>query len=191
MNRIVVLAASVLLLSGVALADTTNFTFSYVGSYFSVNNGSLVAQNNGNGSFTALSGTGTLTYGTNPVNSYTVSLYPIPGAPTPITVRTSDGTDLIGLDNQLFPTSAPMLYVYGLIFEFGATPLQAAINIYFDGSYKSFASGHDALGNVIYDGDSGGVFTLTDVPEASTMSLLITMLSGVVGLAGIRRKKLA
>ena len=30
MNRIVVLAASVLLLSGVALADTTNFTFSYV-----------------------------------------------------------------------------------------------------------------------------------------------------------------
>jgi hypothetical protein len=183
-----------LLISGTALAET--FTFSYVGSVFSLT-GTLTANSNGDGTYTAVGGSGLLSYSSNPAG-FTVNLYPIPSADVPATVRTGDGTDLIGLDNLLLPSSTPMLDVDGLIFGSGSfiPPPSGHIsglgfNIYYSGgTYQSFAAGPDNLGHNQYAGDTG-TFTLVDAPEPGVVSLLLTMLAGIVCLTGVFKKKLA
>jgi len=177
------------------MAET--FDFSYLGSVYDLS-GTLIANSNGDGTYTAVGGSGLLTYLANPTG-FTVNLYPIPPADVPATVRTGDGTDQIGLDNLLLPSSTPMLDVYGLIFGSGTfIPPPGTghisglgINLYYQGgTYRSFASGPDNLGNNQYQGDSG-TFSLVDVPEPGAFSLLVTMLASVMGLVALVKKRVA
>jgi len=205
MKSLVLIAALLTLLSTAAMADV-EFNFDYTGSYFSAT-GTLDL----NGSGLATSGTGTLTYGS---TSTAITLYGIDNPPSGvITARTSGGTDLIGLDNQVFPGSTPLLDVDGLIFWMGNVPPSGGLsqfgnvnlnpaggfNIYYSqGAYQAFG----ANGSGLYAGDSGS-FALglvgevaplsvpLSIPEPGVASLLITMLAGIGGLAGVLRKRRA
>ena len=194
MRSLVLIAALALWSSSVASADI--FTWSYSGSEFSAS-GTLQATSNGDGTYTAVDGAGVLNYSANP-GGLAVTLYPIPPADVPATVRTGSGTDLIGLDNLLSPTGTPMLDVEGIIFGSGVfnpppggTISGVGFNVYYTGgTYQSFGAGIDNLGERVYAGDSG-TFTLAAVPEPGATALLIAMLSGVVGLAGVVKNKLS
>jgi hypothetical protein len=173
-----------------ALAQMYDFT--YTGSYFQAT-GTLDLV-----SGLAVSGSGTLTYDNGTVTTTPITLFPLnPAMEGNISgdgIR-SNGTDLNGLDNLVFPGSNPLLDGAGLIFWMGSTAPAAALadtgthpnfgtvdayNIYSSGSYASIG----VLGGP-YTIDSGS-FTLTSVPDGGTTLALLGL--AVAGLAGLRRK---
>lgn len=92
MRRSVILLFLCLLALGTAVADTFNFTYS--GSLYS-GSGTLVATNNGNGSFTATSGSGFF-------DGFLISLIANPSAPN---FRNSP-SGAFYYDDLLFPKSS-------------------------------------------------------------------------------------
>jgi hypothetical protein len=185
-----------------AFADSI-YDFSYNGSYFQAT-GTLDV----NGSGLAVSGSGTLTY-----DSVTtaITLFPLNAAMLADTssdsVRTAGGTDLIGLDNQVYPGVNPLVDGLGLIFWMGSTTPTGALAstasnpnfcdgvaspctvggfaIYSNGPGSYSAFGADIPLDGLYNGDNGS-FTLTYVPDGGTTLVLLGL--AVAGLAGLRRK---
>jgi hypothetical protein len=113
---------------------------------------------------------------------------------------------LNGLDNLVFPGSSPLIDGFGLIFWTGNTPPTAALAdtsdihpnfgnvggfaIYSDGGNTYSSSG--ASGS-FYDYQDYGSFTLTPAvatPEPGGVSLLVTMLAGLVGLVAVGQLRL-
>ncbi|MBY0583571.1 MAG: PEPxxWA-CTERM sorting domain-containing protein [Sphingomonas sp.] len=168
-----------LALSTVATAaSATTFVYS-----FSADNGAagafgtLEATDNGNGSFTATSGTIT-TFGTIAMGSGT--LIPNPNAPAPSTTPTMNGFFII-YDDLLFPGQNPLVNINGLAFNINGTN----INIYSPNgpsSYAVFDNGSTAV--------TPGNFSLSQVaavPEPATWAMMIVGF-GMIG-AGIRSRK--
>jgi hypothetical protein len=177
MRRFVLVPAVLLLISGAAMAD--NFTWSYSGSQFSAT-GTVQATPNGDGTFTAISGTGTLAYGT---NTYTLDfLIPNPDAPGYDTIHgypDTGGADLIW-DNQLVPVSSGLFKADddGLAFDVLGTG--SAFNPW-DGQAALFGGGGVQVDNGTFQADEA------PVPEPSGVCLLISVLAGTLLL----KKKLA
>jgi hypothetical protein len=162
------------------------FDFSYSDPSGNIGSGQLTANPNGNGSYTAVSGSFNWTAGAY-IGSY--ALLPNPDAPGVTTAHGHhypDGTDLI-YDNQLFPGSNPSLNGNGLVFEGVSSGQGYAINLWgnWANNYELFVVGsdHPQYGPAY----GGGSFTLTAVavPEPTTMlagagALLLALLG--VGL---------
>ena len=160
----VILVTACLMLPCVAQADML-FAFEFNGGQSSAS-GILTAMSNGDGSFTAIAGHGTYTSPT--YTDEAISLFPNPNAP---------GFALshyFAYDNQLLPSGAPggLLDVYGLLFQLlGGT---VELNIFDAGSvYVSIERAPSRTDT--------GTFTLTAVPEPSTILLMGSILLGVVG----------
>jgi hypothetical protein len=123
----------------------------------------------------------------------------------------ANGDNLDGQDDLIYPNQAPLLTLCpnygcplgGLEFSFPAPPPLSGINggsniaLFANnsaggsGNYGSVETGQPANSVGGYDlTTANGTFTLSAVPEPSTVSLLVTMLAGLGGLAGVLRKKL-
>ena len=185
-----------------AFADAI-YDFTYNGGYFTAT-GTLDL----NGSGLALSGSGTLTYGS---VTTAITLFPLNAAmladPSGNGVR-AGGTDWNQIDNQVYIGSNPLVDGYGLIFWTGSTTPTGALadtgsthpnfcsgianpctvggwNVYYyDGTYQSFGANAPSTG--LYNGEDGA-FTLTYIPEGGGTTLTLLGLA-VAGLAGLRRK---
>ena len=163
----VILVTVCLMLPCVAQADTFAFQFNASQSS-SAASGILTALSNGDGTFTATAGLGTYT---NPVGTdAAISLVPNPVAP---------GGSLSPFghfyyDDTLIPSGVPdgLLDGDGLLFQLiGGT---VELNIFYVGGGKYFAADSNRHDDI-------GTFTLTAVPEPSTILLMGTILLGVVG----------
>jgi hypothetical protein len=109
---------AVAIFAGVASANV--YDFDYSGTYFTAT-GTLDV----NASGVATAGSGNLTYGT---TTTAITLYQIDNPPSGvINARTAGGTDLIGLDNQVYTPPGPLLDTDGLIFWIGNTPPTAGL----------------------------------------------------------------
>jgi hypothetical protein len=176
-----------------AMADTT-FDFSFIptaGTDLSAS-GTLLGHPNGDGTYTAVSGTGTITYGT---NTYAMSLFANPtppGTSQAYGFTYESGNYTFTFDDQLFPSSpVSPVDTWGLLFSTTGAPSAAtAVNIY---NNTQDPGGDQAF--LIYSNDvENGTLVLSQVssvPEPGALSLLFTMLAGVGGLAGVLRKKLS
>jgi hypothetical protein len=178
MRRCFLLLGLSLLSLGPAVADTV-FDFTFVGMY--TGSGTLTAVDNGNGSYTAVSGTGSY-------DDLAITLVADPAAPNPfdLTVGNSDFT----YDNLLFPMAASVLDGWGLLFSFdnpvnplGATYVNFCGTIACDGVDNTYSA---LLNDANYTVDDATFDIHEDaVPEPSTLSVLGLCL---VGLTTFKRR---
>jgi hypothetical protein len=170
MRKLVVLGICLLSFGLSARADQFNFT--YVGSNSSAT-GYLVANPNGDGSFTAISGAGTYT---NPlIGQRNINLVVNPQAPTGTADARYPGGVVFTYDDQLFPElpDPGKLDVYGLMFNVDLSPNQTdGLNISRDGgSYNGF------YGNWLYS--DHGSLEIVATPEPASILLLGCCLLGL------------
>src|SRR5262245_13589551 len=155
-----------LLFSHSAEAGTV-FDFSYFGEAHQAH-GTLTAVDNGDGSFTAVSGGGLF-------DTYSLSLIPNPVAPGTAT----SSTGYFYYDNQLFPAGNPLILNGGLLFAVD-TGTATELNIYSNGPYPA-----TQYTSYLNDGNwDNGEFTLaridlelfaaSSVPEPITVFLVAT-----------------
>jgi hypothetical protein len=166
----VILVTACLMLPCVAQADM--FVFEFNGGQSSAS-GILTAMSNGDGSFTAIAGHGTYTSPT--YTDAAISLFPNPNAPG----FAPSPLHYFAYDDQLLPSGAPggLLDAYGLLFQLlGGT---VELNV------CDFSSVYHSIDRAPYHEDTG-TFTLTAVPEPSTILLMGTILLGVAG--ALRRR---
>jgi|ERR1019366_3316445 hypothetical protein len=172
-----------------ALADVT-YNFTYTGSYFQAT-GSLDV----NGSGLAVSGTGTLTWNNGTPQSEAITLLNLNGSST---VRADDGTDLIGVGQQVYVGSDPVLDGAGVVFCISAAcpayTFPAHTGLWSPwgngpGSYTSFGAQSSAdSGGHLYNQDNGS-FSLSPAaatPDGGTTLALLGL--AVTALAVLRRK---
>ena len=156
---------------GQAAANTIfNFNFS---SASASGSGTLTAEDNGDGSFTAISGEGTEIFGSTPE---LLTLIFNPNG----TANALSPTGAYIYDNQLLPLSNPMLLIGGLLF---GTAGGAEINIWGTTANNYQFSRFQGSFNTLGDSTE---FTLTRaVPEPGSITLLGL---GLLGFVAIRRK---
>ena len=175
MRRLLVLATLLLLISGAAMADSWFFDFTTVDvgirSY-----GNLYGISNGNGTFTITSGT---IHDNILIADGVIVANPAPG--TEVSISPSG---YFNYDNQLMPTANPLVDNAGLLF------LVRGIEV------NIFSNGPGPLTYVRYDNTGlnvGDTFSIVSTPEPGAVSMLVTMLAGLAGLAAVvvLRRKLA
>ncbi len=183
-RAILTLAALALLLGGVGQAKAGQlFDFTFTGSGVSVS-GVLDATSNGDGTFTATSGSATVSE-----PNYTGPITLIPGS------GNTPG-NFFFYDNQLLPGQDPLITGGGLAFTTTASD-PSQVNIFSNGpaSPYTFADNFGVPVNPTPN-DFGtafianGEFTLTAVPEPATLTLLGFGIAGLAGY-GLRRRKQA
>ena len=177
--RMIRLALGVALLglvasAGRAEAGLTYFDFSFTDGGALSGSGTLVATANGDGSYTAVSGTLIDNFGDDGL-----ALVPNPSPPGEAIPPGNPG---FYYDDQLFPGQDPTVDANGLLFGTGGGVAGTLLVIYgFPGEYFAL----DNAGNI------GPMvsFTLTSVPEPS--SLAMCAIAGAIGLvvARVRRKR--
>lgn len=152
-----------IMLVGVAHASAAAFTFTYVDG-FNNSHGFLNAISNGNGTFTATSGSLIVDMG---LDAGTYSLFANPNAPN----QSTSQSGAFYYDNQLLPAQNPSITNNGLLFTgLNAGDPNAEINIFSNGGPN--ADQHYVFNsNGYHSGAPNGTFTLQAVPEPFTMSL--------------------
>jgi hypothetical protein len=159
-----VLFALTLALMASAPLPASTFNFSDTGNGYAVS-GSLIGTNNGNGSFTIVSGTGFY-------NSDPITLIPGAGA-----------NAAFYFDNTLFPGNDPMLDTGGLLFAFDG---DSQLNIWGTGPGSYSAYTYDPGSGYILQ-DNASSFALAAAPEPGTWAMLAMGLA-LAGIGGWRRK---
>jgi hypothetical protein len=158
--------------------------------------GVVTALPNGDGSYTAVSGSFNLTAGD--FAGATGALVPNPNAPAPWDQRLYGGTDFIGLDDQVLPSANPFLTIGGLLFNDTLFPRPdgagLAFNLYYySGSYQLAVNGfnNEPWANN-YSGGSASL-TVVPVPEASTIvaGALLLLPFGVSVVQVLRKNRAA
>jgi len=166
MKRWGILLSMCLLVLGTAMADT--FDFTYAGGLYS-GSGTLQAINNGNGTFTATSGSGVF-------DGFAISLIANPSAPN----SSNSPSGAFYYDDLLFPTATPVIDSGGLLFSInglGATELNIC----------SVGAGCGTTYTALLNNGGGdtGRFTLSAVPEPSTLTFLGL---GLLGITTLKRR---
>ena len=177
MKKIVFIIMALVCVSwGQAYAD---FGFKFDNSEYGVT-GTLLTSDKGNGTFLVTGGTVT---GTGTINKDTT--YSFTAAGTGVhSIRPFGATDLI-VDNLLIPGSNPVFTGNGIAFV--SSTKASYFNIWGNGpsSYTSFQLGWDGSKEIYGPAVSGAVeVNATPIPAAAWL-----LGSGLLGLAGIRRKK--
>ncbi len=149
-------------LPALSQAGTVVFDFTDSGSGFTIT-GTLTATDNGDGSFTAVSGTGVWN-SLSPFPNEIVTLSPNPNGTA--TYSTPDGAMVI--DNQLFPGQTTLLDFYGLWFTFPGHGL----NIFSSPGVPCHTWTYN--GSTYDFGNDSSTFSLSASPEPSTVVLLVT-----------------
>lgn len=165
-------------LSAPALAQSNpfEFTFSYANS-LTLATGSVSATDNGNGSFTATSGTLTIS-GTSFDGVYSLWQNPL----APATSLSPSGAFIV--DNQVFPSSSSLFNVYGLLFTNGSRE----INLWGNGDGNPWSLWSSAGAGAGYDYSNDQVTLVTEVgPSVPTPGALA--LASLGGFLAFRRKR--
>jgi len=177
-----------ILASSSAGAATVVFDFSYSGNLQGnaiSGSGTISATDNGDGSFTAISGSGTSTEAGAltllAAGSYTNNLAP---------------TVVLTSDNLLFPSATPTLDSDGLVFQGSSPPLASNsvyINIFGNGAGYAYFNNYDAFPNsndYYAAGTNDFQLAVSETPLPATLPLFASGL-GVIGLLARRRKRKA
>ncbi|SRR5712691_1236718 len=144
-----------------SLQASTLFTFTDSGSGIDIS-GNLTANDNGNGTFTAISGDGFFNG-------------------TPITLL--NASSAFTFDNVLYPVGTPLLDGNGLLFSFANHEL----NIY--GNSGAPYSTWTWNGSVYDLQDNNSVFTLTDPPSVPEPASAVFVLTGGLWLWMARKRR--
>ena len=204
MRRLILLTATLLLLSGGAMADVS-FSWSFVGGDYIFASGTLTTNGvlDGGGYYTATSGTGTL-YDFNGVPGdnhaltldTTYSFHSASCIPTPGSLCFGNNS-MPSYDNK-FKDGPHGLSVSGLLFDaagFSKGALLSSttfLSITSKGPYDQGVVYRDA--KAATPNNPGSIVTDTGVEtvaEPGAVSILLTMLIGVGGLVGVFKNKLA
>lgn len=166
-----VMAFAALLFAATPAMASQIFYFSFAGNSVS-GSGTLNAEANGDGTFTAVSGGGTQTIGG--VTDHLTLIFNPNGE-----FIASSPSGLLAFDNQLFPANSPMLSDAGLLFQSFAQE----VNLYSNGGgYEYFRQGGfpaEAITFALSDAPTG------TVPEPTSVLLLGI---GVISYCASRRK---
>jgi len=155
---------------GQAFASVT-FDYTFGGANDS-GSGTLVATNNGDGSFNVIGGTGTET-----VSGVTDTLTLLLNSAGTASKYSPSGMYIF--DDQLFPAAGPLIDYYGLMFTSSSG---AEVNIW-STAPDNYTYGAERNGS--YTIQEATAFQLTAVPEPSSIALLGL---GLLGFAAVRRK---
>ena len=160
-------------ISGSLHASAIVFSFTDTDNAVFTASGTLTATDNGDGTFTVVSGDGFFNG-------------------DPITLIPGSGTSPSGLfiyNNLIYPGGNPLLDVNGLLFRDDVT--SAEINVWGNGPFPaSYYSTYTGLDGSYPLADTNSVFALSaTVPESSTSLLLVTGL-GLIAFGWRRRESL-
>lgn len=161
MWRVVCLLFCLVPLSFEARANTILYSFSYISSDLQHQaTANLVATDNGNGTFTAISGSGFY-------DTYAITLIPNPNAPG----TAYSPTGYFYYDDLILPNQIPVVTNPGLLFSInhnGSTEL----NIFSEGTVYIAYLNNGSNGN--------GSFAGTETPEPATVPLTLISLAGII-----------
>jgi PEP-CTERM motif-containing protein len=184
MRRCLFLVAVSLVSLSPALADTFDFTFQgmYTGT------GTLTVTDNGDGSWTAVSGAGLY-------DNLAMTLVANPAAPNPFDLPVPNGD--FTYDDRLFPSASSILDGWGLLFRFdnpvnslGATYVNFCGTIACDGVHDTYSALLNDPSFTVDDAtfDIHADSSFSAVPEPSTLAALSV---GLLGLATLKRRLLS
>lgn len=174
-----VIVASLIAATLVSSASAATFDFTFTG-LNAFGSGSLVADDNGNGTFTAVSGSGTQ------------NVFGVPDSLSLVfnphgTMQATSASGLFYFDNQAFPAAANLLTDGGLLFMTGAgNDMNLFSNGNGNGTYTFYTSQNGSYGY-----NELTAFTLAEssaVPEPGTVALVGL---GLLGVAFGRKKRKA
>ena|SRR5579862_1593232 len=171
-------AALALLLGAASPAQATQYTFTY-NDGTSIANGTLTATANGDGTYTAISGTLDVTAGQDGSSGGTIyNLFFNPNG----TGQSTSPSGYFYYDNQLLPAQDPLITNNGLLF----TGHGIEINIFSNGPGPNYQF-YDNTGFTSYP----GAFTLAAVPEPAYAQMAGMLALGGIGILRHRRSKRA
>jgi hypothetical protein len=171
------------------LSARADFIINYSDPTGDIGTGTLYTAANGGGSDTVTGGTFHLTAGQYAGGVF--SLVQNPNAPGSAVISLYGG-DNLGIDNQLYPNSTPLVNINGLLFNDPNFPrpvgVGLAVNIYYDsGSYHLLFDGYQY--QPYFQDIGGGTMSLAPVPEPTTMIAGFGALGLLLFGAGVHSKR--